>query len=354
MTPAHADTAQTSTCVDGGGMRWSGRAIWGAEYVASDGTTRVTMNFAGWTTREVGDVPTDSIVKTFDGRGTLLQTLTKTNRSANYNNGTTYDYRNPVNMVTAPGKAKVTIAVGRDNDGRSNCTMSFLQPQESLPQPETDAPVGVTGSWTRTFGDDFDGTALDTSRWVALEGYNTNGVTTHARNVSVSEGNLVLTLESSSSGAEVDSAPYDGAGENGYLLPVGSFTEARINFPGNGSTIYNWPAWWASGPRWPAAGEHDIAEGLGSLTVNYHSPSGAQNQGTVSGTWSNAFHTYGLHRKADSADVYWDGKLVKSYRTDDNGAPEALLLNVGRGRNAVYGTASQVKVDYVRAWRQRT
>ena len=32
----------------------------------------------------------------------------------------------------------------------------------------------------------------------------------------------------------------------------------------NSQTIYNWPAWWVSGPSWPAAGENDIADGLGS------------------------------------------------------------------------------------------
>ncbi|HYP45999.1 MAG TPA: family 16 glycosylhydrolase [Propionibacteriaceae bacterium] len=332
-------------------MRWSGKAIWGRDYTASDGTTRKAMNYAGWTTSGWGTVPTDSIVKTYDGRGSLVQTLTRTDRSARYDNNATYHFRNPVNVATAPGKAKVTITVGRDNDGRSNCTMTFVQPGASQVRPGAARPVGVPGDWTPSFSDEFNGTALDTSKWVALEGYNTNGVTTRAKNVSVSGGNLVLTLESSSSGAEVDSAPYDGAGANGYLLPVGGYAEARINFPGRGSTIYNWPAWWASGPNWPAAGEHDIAEGLGNLTVNYHSPSGAHNQGTVPGTWSNSFHTYGLHRKATSADVYWDGRLVKSYRTDDNGGPQALLLNVGRGRNAAYGAASQVKVDYVRAWR---
>jgi hypothetical protein len=161
-----------------------------------------------------------------------------------------------------------------------------------------------------------------------------------------------LTPASATSGAYVSSSHDDGAGV-GYKFPVGAYAEARVFFPGDGRTVYNWPGWWISGPDWPAAGEHDIAEGLGSLTVNYHSPSGAHNQGSVPGTWSNAFHTYGVHRKATSADVYWDGVLVKSYPTDDNGAGHSLLLNVGihsSGGN-VYGTAGLVRVDYVRVWR---
>jgi beta-glucanase (GH16 family) len=181
-----------------------------------------------------------------------------------------------------------------------------------------------------------------------------NNVQNMAANVSVANGNLVLTLASSTSGAGVSSAPYNGAGANGYLLQVGDYAEARVYFPGSSADgVYNWPAWWASGPRWPAAGEHDVAEGLyGDLTVNYHSPSGAHNQGEVPGVWFNEFHTYGVLRMADKAKVYWDGVLVKSYTTDDNGEGGALLLNVGKSgsRAAVTGPAGQVKVDYVRAW----
>ena len=218
----------------------------------------------------------------------------------------------------------------------------------------TAQPQGPGGTWSLAFQDEFGGSSLDRSRWIAHEGRSMNNVTTRARNVGVSSGNLVLTLESSTSGAFISSAPYDGAGANGYTLPVGGVAEARISFPGSSSEqIYNWPAWWTSGPNWPAAGEHDIVEGLGGKpTVNYHSPSGAHNYGTIPGAWNNAFHTYTLHRKAGSADVYWDGQLVKSYPTDDNGERQALLLNVGASstRAAQTGTVGQVRVDYVRAW----
>ncbi len=87
--------------------------------------------------------------------------------------------------------------------------------------------------------------------------------------------------------------------------------------------------------------------------MNYHSPSGAHNQGVVPGVWSDDFHLYGIHRRADRADVYWDGQLVKSYPTDDNREGHRLLLNVGVRRDGVtvYGTGSEVSVDYVRAYR---
>lgn len=211
-------------------------------------------------------------------------------------------------------------------------------------------PVGVGGLWSLRFDDEFTGSAIDRSRWSTMDGGHMNDVITRAANVSVSGGNLVLSLSDRSTGAEVSSSPGDGAGGNGYVMPVGAYAEARISFPGNGGSIANWPAWWESGPGWPAAGEHDIAEGLGSLTVNYHSPSGAHNHGTVPGTWANSFHVYGMYRGPNYADVYWDGVKVRHYATDDNGKPGSLLLNVGYGNDHVYGSGSQVRVDYVRAW----
>jgi hypothetical protein len=51
------------------------------------------------------------------------------------------------------------------------------------------------------------------------------------------------------------------------------------------------------------------------------------------------------------ADVYWDGRLLKSYPTDDKRQGKSLLLNVGRSGSVLTGTASQVQVDWVRAWR---
>ena len=221
----------------------------------------------------------------------------------------------------------------------------------SCPASSGPQPLGVAGTWTLAFSDEFNGASLDLSKWSTVDGWQMNGVTTRASNVAVSGGNLVLTLASSTSGAEICSGSECGAGAGAFHVNVGNYAEARVYFPGSGTTIYNWPAWWISGPSWPSAGEHDIAEGLGQLTVNYHSPSGAHNQGGVPGTWSNAFHVYGVHRKATSADVYWDGVLVKSYRTDDNGQGQSLIFNIGEGSSHVYGAASRMLVDYVRVWK---
>jgi hypothetical protein len=210
----------------------------------------------------------------------------------------------------------------------------------------------TTNDWSLVFDDEFSGTSLDTTRWAPnwySEGGKMNNVGTYAANVSVSGGYLILTLAGPTSGALINTQS-----NNGFQVQDGMYAESRINFPGDGTHVYNWPTWWISGTPYPAPGENDIAEALGGqLTVNYHSVSGAHNQGSVPGAWGNAFHVYGIWRKVGSADVYWDGALVKSYTTDDNGGGENLILNVGSNSSyPAYGTASQVLVDYVRVWQK--
>ena len=208
------------------------------------------------------------------------------------------------------------------------------------------ATTGASGWGTPVFDDEFNETnGLNTTVWNTENGGQKNGITVSTSNEAVSNGDLILTLASSSSGAEIST--------NSYALPVGGFAEASVYFPGNGTTIYNWPAWWISGPCWPAAGEADVAEGLGTLTSNYHwgtcnTPGNANNSNTIPGTWSNAFHTYGVYRESNQNVIYWDGTLVRTYSTSDNGQPENLILTNGCSGGCTAG--AQVKVDYVRAW----
>jgi beta-glucanase (GH16 family) len=244
-------------------------------------------------------------------------------------------------MVTAPpGGAATTGATSASNPTPA---ATIAAASASCVAGSGPSPIEISSNWSLAFDDEFSGSSLDTNVLATNNGWtNQNNVSSYASNVTVANGDAILALASGTSGAEI-------ATQN-FGLPVGGYAEARIEFAGNGAGICNWPAWWVSGPSWPASGENDIAEGLGTLTVNYHSPSGAHNHGTVPGNWAGAFHIYGLYRGPNYCDVYWDGTLVDSYPTDDDGAPEKLMLTMGAANTLAFGIQGQMLVDYVRVW----
>jgi hypothetical protein len=247
------------------------------------------------------------------------------------------------------GRAPTGSNPSGSNPSGSNPPGSVSPPPP--PAGGSPSPNGVPGNWKLVFDDEFNGTSLDTSQWDSswFNGGTMNNVATSPSNVSVANGVVNLTLSNSTTGALIHTTQAAGRA----TLAVGDVVEGRIWFPGNGTQVYNWPAFWANDTNhYPAGGENDIAEVLGGqLTVNYHSPSGAHNQGAVPGYWGDAWHTYALYRQAGHCDVYWDGHLVKSYSTDDDGAPEDIMLNIGAGEGpTMTGPAGAVKVDYVRLW----
>nr|WP_294695638.1 metallophosphoesterase [uncultured Friedmanniella sp.] len=124
VTPAHAATLRvtTASCMDGGGITWHTKVKWGGTYT-SGGTKKVSVDYAGWTST-LGLIATDSSVKSYDGSGRLVSTLTKV-ATVDYQQGTVYDGRNPVNP--ASGGAKVVIRVGRDRDGFASCSVTHRE-----------------------------------------------------------------------------------------------------------------------------------------------------------------------------------------------------------------------------------
>ena len=218
-------------------------------------------------------------------------------------------------------------------------------PVRSTPLPNASSlrPLGAPGHWNLVFDDEFSGNSLNRAVWNAHDGWtNQNGVTDRLGNVAVREGHVVLTLSSPHSGAEL--------GTRRFKLRIGQFAQARIDFAGSGSTVYNWPAFWTSGPDWPHGGENDIAEGFGALTVNYHSPAVTHMSGQIPGDYAGGFHVYGIYRGPNYSRIYWDGKVVGAYRTADDGAPQTLLLTLGAANKVVTGSAGAMFVDYVRVW----
>ena len=125
-TSASAATTVTTSCVDGAGRVWRTRVVWGGTYLDAAGVRRVAVSVAGWTTN-ARRMPTDSTVRTYGPNGALVQTLVKT-ATFDYQNGTSWDQRNPRNPPSGPGRSKVTIKVGRDGDGKPGCTVASTQP----------------------------------------------------------------------------------------------------------------------------------------------------------------------------------------------------------------------------------
>src|SRR5215216_6526313 len=125
-TSASAATTVTTSCVDGADRLWRTRVIWGGTYLDAAGVRRVAVSVGGWTTN-ARRMPTDSTVRTYGPNGALVQTLVKT-ATFDYQNGTSWDQRNPRNPASGPGRSKVTIKVGRDGDGKPGCTVASTQP----------------------------------------------------------------------------------------------------------------------------------------------------------------------------------------------------------------------------------
>lgn len=221
------------------------------------------------------------------------------------------------------------------------------------PTPET---VRAQGYNKVSFQDEFDGTAVDTSKW----GYQYScfdpkaktqvNYTDGPENVNVSGGNLHLiarysptkekwnkdtrrmetvdrTCTRTENGQKIEyAAPFtsamiqtkDNNGNIKYAAQGDFYAEARIKLPTGRSS---WSSFWMTGTKggWPNNGEIDVFESKGwdpsYLQANTHTPRGSdpskseQHRGRFKGVDStqSEFHTYGVEKNGDSMTFYLDG-----------------------------------------------
>jgi beta-glucanase (GH16 family) len=235
-----------------------------------------------------------------------------------------------------------------------------------------------------TFADEFDGARVDAARWQFDRSRNAQGWYNHERqyygpdNARIASGSLVIEARAETltkarapdwGGQAYTSAKLVSRKAFGY-----GFYEVRARLPCGRGT---WPAIWLlpSGGAWPAAGEIDIMEMVGSdpnvVHATLHSEAYNHAKGTQRGaqvtvpTACTAFHTYQLDWQADAILIGVDGRgymRVANDRPGDAAAwpftrPYRLILNLAVGGD--WGGAKgiddaalpqRMTVDYVRYW----
>ena len=274
-------------------------------------------------------------------------------------------------LVTAvkPGTAVITLATAMES---------------------VSATVAVEHTWgdyQLVWSDEFNGTTLDETVW----GYNTGGggwgnkelqyYTNRPENVRVEDGFLKI---------EARKEEYnDNQYTSGRILSKGKKTfaygrfEARIKFPGGKGT---WPAYWMMGNSggWPACGEIDIMEHVGSIpkraSFALHTP--AKN-GTKGNNWAKTvffdysladdFHVYAVEwaqEEKDGKDVirfYVDGvqyaeqweSVIDDPQTWPFNKPHFIIFNVAVGGNmggtvddTIFSQERIMYVDWVRVYQR--
>ena len=224
-------------------------------------------------------------------------------------------------------------------------------------------------SSTVTWGDEFNGTALDGSKWPILYGGSLywNGAFRWDRSeVSVGNGNLTIGLEKQSDGiwdvGGLSTTPSSWA--PGFSMLHGKVeirAKASQEVVGAGPCFLLWPA---TNDHWPP--EVDILEtpkGQGMFTNHWQGPGGNNDDRYEATTFDldySQWHVYGLEWTPERLTMTVDGKVIKTLTT--NIPKEAMSIglqgHVGAVHDAWYGgspngsgvSAIDISVDYVRVY----
>lgn len=234
--------------------------------------------------------------------------------------------------------------------------------------------------WVLDWSDEFDGSKLDSTKWVAEAGghgwgnHELQHYTGRKENLRVAGGMLIIEARKE----KFDNSAYTSA----RIKTAGLFErqygrfEARIKLP-RGQGI--WPAFWMLGADiattgWPRSGEIDIMENIGKepslIHGTLHGPgySGADGFGKpsalASGSFADGFHVYAVEWQRGEIRWYRDDILYHTARPGmvkgdwvfDH--PFFVLLNLAVGGDwpgnpdASTVLPQQMLVDYVRVYRR--
>ena len=265
-----------------------------------------------------------------------------------------------------------------------------------LKRTKTEADEDAVETWELVWSDEFDGNVLDTSKWTAEIGNGAdkgipgwgNGelqyYTDSPQNIIVQDGKLIIRALKEQKNFTVNGQSYTTDYTSARLITDGKYStaygkiEARMKLPsGQGF----WPAFWMLGQNinevpWPACGEIDILEYIGSKATEangtVHGPisggPGINNKIDTGIDLSQDFHTYSIEWDADEVEFYIDDILYHIVNKDEvaieNGPEEwvydhdhFLLLNFAVGGawpgspNESTLFPAQLEVDYVRVYK---
>ncbi|MDC0713488.1 family 16 glycosylhydrolase [Stigmatella sp. ncwal1] len=189
---------------------------------------------------------------------------------------------------------------------------------------------GGGGKWVQIWGDEFDGTAVNTANWSYITNIHVNNeqqqYTTSGNNVQVSNGTLkLIARRENNNGYPFTSGRLETAGKKQFTHGA---VEARLKMPvGPGL----WPAFWMLGHDinsvgWPNCGELDIMENVGYgdwVSMALHGPGYSGNTPIngrytfPSGNGISNWHTYRVEYAPTEIKWFVDGNLYKTVTKAD-------------------------------------
>jgi beta-glucanase (GH16 family) len=250
--------------------------------------------------------------------------------------------------------------------------------------------AGESSAWKLTWSDEFNGPAIDSTKWsfdLGGKGWGNNELETYTSrtvNARVEAGSLIISARKETfTGADNITRNYTSARlltKNKFSQAYGRF-EARIRIP-YGQGI--WPAFWLLGDNigtahWPNCGEIDIMENIGKepsiVHSTFHGPGysggkgiGAPYRLTGDRKFADDFHTFALEWEPNVMRFYVDEDLYQTRTPSDLPAGSSwafdhsffIILNVAVGGSwpgnpdvtSVF--PQQMVVDYVRVYRRST
>ncbi len=247
--------------------------------------------------------------------------------------------------TTAPTKAATTAPTKVPTNAPTPTKQVTAAP--TTPANNSGLPPAPSGqSWAYRWGDEFNGTSIDTSKWQIdnkTRAEDPNKTYYIPQNASVSNGTLKLLVKHETySGANYTGAMLELTGN--YRRNRYGYFEARIKYNFQG------PGWWANFwmcgvDQWPPEFDNEIVAqhpGAVYLANHYKDASGTDRSSNTYGALDyNQWHTYGvLWLPGKPVQFYLDGKLAFTASSPSQNPPTVdmyMALRAGAYYNSTWG-----------------